>query len=201
MKKHQVERKMQLDPDAQVENRSSEAGFDGASVPSEVKEEETVTLAAVELDALQKELEESRKKSSEYFDGWQRERADFSNYKKRVDREQATLSQSISGELLKKYLIVSDDLERAFKNRPQGGDGAAWADGIELIYRKLQSILETEGVKRMDAEHEIFDPTRHEAISYEPHPEKSGGEIIEVLQPGYMLGDRVLRPALVRVAQ
>ncbi len=164
-------------------------------------QEEAAETSARQIGELQTALEEAQKKSSEYYEGWQRERADFSNYKKRVDREQTTLSQTINAEIVKKYLTISDDLERALKNRPAEGEGASWANGIELIYRKLQNILEYEGVKRMEAENEVFDPTRHEAISYEPHPEKSGGEIIEVLQPGYMIGDRIIRPALVRVAQ
>lgn len=164
-------------------------------------QDEVVQNTDGQIAELQTALEDAQKKSSEYYEGWQRERADFSNYKKRIDREQMTLSQTINAEIVKKYLTISDDLERALKNRPAEGEGAAWANGIDLIYRKLQNILEYEGVKRMDAENEVFDPTRHEAISYEPHPEKSGGQIIEVLQPGYMIGDRIIRPALVRVAQ
>ncbi len=87
------------------------------------------------------------------------------------------------------------------KNRPSGAEAEAWANGIELIVRKMQAILEAEGVKRIPAETEEFDPARHEAITYEESPEHENGEIIEVVQQGYTLGDRVLRPALVRVAR
>lgn len=164
-------------------------------------EEEMVQLSKSEYEAIGSELEESKRKNSEYFDGWARERADFANFKKRVEREQITQTQSITGNIIKKYLPVIDDMERAMKNRPADGDGAKWAEGIELIYRKLQNILDSEGVKRIEAEKEIFDPTRHEAITYEANPDHGSGEIIEVLQQGYMIGDRVIRPALVRVAQ
>lgn len=150
---------------------------------------------------LEQQLEKANAKANEYSDGWQRERADFSNYKKRVEREQAQLTQNLAGNILKKYLPVMDDLERALKARPAQGDGAAWAEGVELVYRKLEKVLEGEGLQRMQAENEFFDPTRHEAISNEDHPEVESGRIIEVVQPGYVIGDRVLRPALVRVAR
>jgi molecular chaperone GrpE len=85
--------------------------------------------------------------------------------------------------------------------RPTEGDAAAWADGIELVYRKLIGILESEGVKRIPAESEKFDPTRHEAITHEDSPDHESDDIIEVVRQGYTIADRVLRPALVRVAR
>jgi molecular chaperone GrpE len=168
---------------------------DAEPVTSEVE-----VLPAEDVDALRKETEESRAKCAEYFEGWQRERADFSNYRRRIERDQALTYQNLQGSIIKKFLPVLDDLYRALKNRPDTADGATWANGIELIYRKLQTILESEGIHRMPAEQELFDPTRHEAISMEPSPKHQSGEIIEVIQDGYLIGDRVLRPALVRVA-
>jgi molecular chaperone GrpE len=156
---------------------------------------------AADCAALQAKLDETEAKAKEYFDGWQRERADFSNYKRRVDRDQAALSQNIAGGVIRKYLLVLDDMDRAMKLRPTEGEVSAWADGIELIYRKLQNILEAEGIKRIPAESEAFDPMRHEAISFEESHEHASGEIIGVVQEGYTLGDRVLRPARVRVAR
>lgn len=166
------------------------------------KEAQQMAVVSIEeYEAMQKSLEEVENRAKEYFDGWQRERADFANYKRRVERDQATLSQNIAAEVIKKYLVVLDDLDRAMKMRPTEGEAAAWADGIELIYRKLQNILEAEGIKRIPAENEEFDPMRHEAISYEESPDHQSGQIIGVVQEGYMLGDRVLRPARVRVAR
>ena len=155
----------------------------------------------LEVEKLQQVLSDCQKKSDEYLDGWQRARAEFANYKKRVDRDQSQVYQTAAGNILKRYLEVLDDLERALKNRPQEGEGAAWSNGIELIYRKLQAILESEGVNTMDARGKAFDPTMHEAISSEESDEHESGQVIEVLQNGYLLGDRVLRPALVRVAR
>ena len=165
---------------------------------SEVDRSQTLE---VKLEQMEKELEQTQKQSSEYFDGWQRERADFSNYKKRIERDQTTLSQTISAKIIKRYLVILDDLERALKHRPIDGTGAEWAEGIELIYRKLSNILETEGIQRIPAETEEFDPNRHEAISYEPSPDHQSNQIIEVIEQGYMHGDRVIRPARVRVAR
>ncbi len=173
----------------------------GSGSSEGLEEINMVSIPATEYADLQSELQTTQKQANEYFDGWQRERADFSNYRKRIEREQGQLSQSLNGSIIKKYLVILDDLERAMKTRPVQGDGAAWADGIELIYRKLQKILEGEGVQRMPAESEMFDPIRHEAITHEDSPDHQSGQIIEVVQQGYTLGDRVLRPALVRVAR
>ncbi len=156
---------------------------------------------AKEFSELTEELQQAQGKAKEFFEGWQRERADFANYKRRIERDQQALAQNIKGDVIKKYLTVLDDLERAMKTRPTEGPAEAWANGIELILRKLQGILEAEGVRRIPAETEEFNPTRHEAITYEESPDHKSGEIIEVVQQGYTLGDRVLRPALVRVAR
>ena len=147
------------------------------------------------------ELEEWQLKANEYLDGWQRSRADFANYKKRVERDQAQVSQKATANVVKHFLEVMDDLELALKNRPQDGEGAAWADGVELVYRKFSSILETEGVSLIEADEQYFDPTLHEAITNEDNPDYESGQIIEVLKRGYFIGDRVLRPATVRVAR
>jgi len=164
-------------------------------------EVEAEIVLAEDLRDVQKELEESRGKANEYLEGWQRALADFSNYKKRVDRDQAQVYQNAAGTIIKRFIEVLDDIDRALKNRPLEGEGAVWASGIELIYRKLISILENEGVKAMDLQGQVFDPNLHEAITLEESADHESGQIIEVLQQGYMLGDRVLRPALVRVAK
>ena len=158
-------------------------------------------VAGAEIEALQQQLEETQAKAAEYLDGWQRARAEFANYRKRVDREQAQAYQNAAGAIIKRYIEVLDDLERALKNRPQRGEGAEWAEGIELIYRKLLNILESEGVTAMDVDGAMFDPNLHEAISSEESPGHESGQVIDVIKRGYMLGDKVLRPALVRVAR
>lgn len=150
---------------------------------------------------LVQDLEKARQKAEENFDGWQRERADFMNYRKRIERDQSLMSTNVKGEIIKKYLVIMDDLDRALKSRPAENEVAKWSEGVELIYRKLQNILEAEGVSRFPTGDEAFDPNCHEAISHEDNPDHASGEIIEVVQYGYKIGDRILRPALVRVAR
>ena len=143
-------------------------------------------------------LEEEQARSAENLDGWQRAQAEFINYKKRVDRDRELEYHSMKGDVIKKLLPVLDDLERALANRPEED---TWSGGVELIARKFHAILEGEGVKRIEAQGQPFDPNFHEAISNEPSDEVDSGLVIEVVQNGYMLGDRVIRPAVVRVAQ
>ena len=151
-----------------------------------------------ELESLQKRLEEAEAKAAENLDGWQRAVAEFQNYKKRIDRDRQSDKAIMKGDLIKRVLPVLDDLQRALQNRPADD---AWASGIDLIQRKLQAILEAEGIKRIEAEGTMFDPNFHEAISYEPADGFESGCVIAVTQNGYMLGDYVLRPAMVRVAR
>ncbi len=156
---------------------------------------------ASQIESLKTELEAFEAKADEYLEGWQRARADFANYKKRINRERQRIRQDAIGEVTKRYLPVLDDLERALKNRPEQGEGAEWAEGIELVYRKMLSILESDGIVPMEAEGDTFNPNLHEAIDQAESEEHQSDEIIEVIQKGYMIDDRVLRPAMVRVAK
>jgi molecular chaperone GrpE len=167
----------------------------------ETSQEPLVGLTITEYNEMQDKITQSEQKGKEFFEGWQRERADFLNYRKRIERENAQLHQNLTGQILKKYLVIVDDLDRALKARPSQGEGAEWADGIELVYRKLSMILDGEGVKIIPADGAMFDPSLHEAISNEDSPDHESGQVIEVLQKGYTINERVLRPALVRVAR
>lgn len=151
-----------------------------------------------DVDALRRQLEEAESKLAESVEGWQRAQADFQNYRKRIERDNEMMYATMKSDIVKKVLPVLDDLERALQNRPADD---AWGGGIELIARKFQNILDVEGVKRIEATGAEFDPKFHEAISHEPNDEVESHHVIEVVQNGYMLGERVIRPALVRVAQ
>ena len=153
---------------------------------------------SAEIEALKRQLEDNETKLAESVAGWQRSLADFQNYKKRVERDNELMYASMKGDIIKKVLPALDDLERALQNRPADD---AWANGIELIARKLQNMLGAEGLKRIEAEGVEFNPAFHEAISHEPDEKVASGHVIAVVQNGYMLGERVIRPALVRVAQ
>lgn len=171
------------------------------TVEEQLTGEDIAPEETVEEEDLQTKLNELEKKANEYLDGWQRARAEFANYKKRVEREQAQTYQLASSAVLKKFLDVVDDLERALKNCPPEIANAEWTQGIELIYRKILSIMEAEGVTKIEAEGQQFDPNLHEAISNEEAEGYTEGQIIEVVKQGYLVGDRVLRPAMVRVAR
>jgi molecular chaperone GrpE len=178
-----------------------DADMNNAETIAQSTQEETTEKnmqLAAEMESLARQLKEAEAKAAEYKDGWARAQADFQNYKKRLERDNELTYISMKGDIVKKILPVLDDLERALQNRPEGN---SWANGIELIARKLQNVLESEGIKRIEAEGTEFDPNFHEAISHEPADGVKSGFVIAVVQNGYMLGERVIRPAMVRVAQ
>jgi molecular chaperone GrpE len=154
-----------------------------------------------EVERLREELSEAEAEAEEYLDGWRRAQAEFSNYKKRQRAEQAKLRELANANLLRKLLPVLDDFDRALATMPEGIRHLSWSDGLFMVEQKLEGILETEGVERIDTEGKRFDPNVHEAVTHEVMPGYEEGEIIGEVQKGYILGDRVLRPALVRVAK
>jgi molecular chaperone GrpE len=159
-----------------------------------------VAEEASEPLTLEDQLVQAQAEAEEYLDGWQRARAELANYKKRVERERSEMHNTSRFHIVARFLDILDDLQRALENAPESLDGDEWFQGLTLIQRKLGGLLETEGVAEMDPAGQMFDPMLHEAISQEPSDEHEEGEIIEVLQKGYMLGERVVRPARVRVA-
>lgn len=172
-----------------------------AEMPECEPSEFTDAKEEIDVEALRADLEKSLCQAQENLEGWQRERADFQNFRKRIERDQEVSKQMITANVIKRFLPVLDDMDRAMKNRPTGEEAAAWTNGIELIQRKLQTILDSEQVVAIEAEGQFFDPQFHEAISHEESDDLESGKIIEVIQKGYMIGDRVIRPALVRVAR
>jgi molecular chaperone GrpE len=169
---------------------------EGQSEPQDKAVTQSVSLEEVQLLASQ--LAQAEAQAAEYLEGWQRAQAEFANYKRRLERDNASFREIARGDVIKRFLPVVDDLERALANRPS--DEHAWVGGIELVYRKLLGILESEGLKRIEAEGKAFDPNLHEAISQEHNEDFESGQVISVVQQGYILGDRVIRHAHVRVA-
>ena len=187
------------------ENPHMEPGNEGHQDENPGEKEGTmVALTYDEYDALEKEIEVLQAQVEEKQDGWLRTRADFDNYKKRVQRDAARSYQDAVVNIIKPYLVIGDDLELALKNRPEAHKADAWIDGIELIYQKLLTLIKNQGVERMETNPgDIFNPNIHEAITQEEHLNYSEGQIIDVIQPGYRLvdSDRIIRPAMVRVAR
>ena len=154
-----------------------------------------------EEDSLEEQVKRLHAEAEEYLDGWQRARAEFANFKKRTQRENEHARERIAGEIITHFLGVNDDIERALSRAPETDDFQEWILGIELIHQKLQALFDAEGVELIDAEGERFDPNFHEAVSFEESDDHEEGLIIDITQPGYKIGERVLRPAMVRVAK
>ncbi len=176
----------------QLEENQAEAVATSSDTSSEMEQ------LSAEVESLKKDLAQAESKASEYKDNWLRSQAEFQNFRKRLDRDHEMMHNSMKGDIVKKVLPVLDDLERALENRPAEN---AWANGIELVAHKFENILESEGIQKIEALGKEFDPNFHEAISHEPADGAQSGHVIGVVRNGYMLGDRVIRPALVRVAQ
>jgi molecular chaperone GrpE len=152
-----------------------------------------------DIESLTVELEQAEAKAEEYLESLKRERASFQNYKKRVEQERTEQQRAVTGSVLFKLLPVLDDFHRAITAVPQD-QRDEWYQGVALIQRKLEQFLATENVTEIEALGQVFDPNYHEAVGVDPEADAESGTITEVLQRGYKLGDRVLRPALVRVA-
>ena len=170
----------------------AEERVDAVATPSRIE-------LAERVEALERELAETKAKSEEHLYNWQRSAADFSNYKRRTDDERATLTQFSNAVLIGKLLSVLDDFDRALENVPAEAHDA-WIEGIKLVERKLRSTLESEGVTPIDAIGHPFDPNLHEAVAHEETADVPDNHVIGEVQRGYRLHDRVIRPSLVRVA-
>ena len=148
-------------------------------------------------------VEELTRERDEYLAALQRERAEFVNFRRRTaDEREAMLGLAAEG-LIRKVLALADDFDLAVEHRPdEGGAESGWVEGIVAIDRKLRQLLESEGVTAIEAGPGTrFDPREHEAVANVPNTGRPGGEIVDELRRGYRLRDRVLRPALVAVAE
>jgi molecular chaperone GrpE len=152
-----------------------------------------------QVQKLEAELEAARAQADEHLRALQRTAADFSNYRRRTEEERTAVTQLSNALLIGKLLAVLDDFDRALASVPEGTD-EAWLDGIRLVERKLRAVLEGEGVTPIEAVGEPFDPNLHEAVVHEDTTEYPDNTVIDEVQRGYRLHDRILRPALVRVA-
>ena len=154
------------------------------------------TAAATEVDP--SELQRQR---DEYYDRLLRKTAEFDNYRKRTERDRQTLTEAAAASIITELLPLVDDLERALKAEA-GTEGAeAYRRGVELIHKQLSEILRKRGVRAIDAVGADFDPHYHQAVVHEPAEGRREGEVIEEFRRGYMLGDRLLRPSMVKVAK
>ena len=170
-----------------------EKKVDGETAVSESEEEQPPTL--------EEQLAAAQAEAARNLDGWMRTQAEFSNARKRLEKQRAETYQNATADVAVKLLPVLDDFERALDAIPAEIVGNSWLEGIQLVQRKLSGILEGMNVKRIEAVGQPFDPTYHEAIMQEPSDEYESGIVCKELQKGYQLGDRVIRPSIVYVAE
>jgi molecular chaperone GrpE len=166
---------------------------EGMSESSKTEEEKTPAA-----DDLAAQLRQEKEKASSYLASWQRAAADYQNYKRRVEQEREEVARRANAAFVINVLPILDDLERALQSVDSHLAGLTWVDGIRLIYRKFQAVLEMSGVTEIEADGADFDPALHEAVMF---GKGESGKVISVVQKGYKLGDRVIRPAMVVVGK
>lgn len=184
--------------DTTHDQRQAEPATDGPQPGSETwptpsngpdTREPAETTAAEQLRLLQDERDN-------LIDQLQRSRAEFINYRRRTDQERALVRNVVTRDVLAQFLPIVDDFRRALDAIPAEEREQGWEKGIELIASKLRGVLDRAGVKEIDALHQPFDPSVHEAVATEPG--SKGSHVVEVYQTGYKLGDELMRPAMVK---
>ncbi len=151
-----------------------------------------------DVEGLRTRLEEEKQRAGKHYESWQRSAADYQNYKRRMEEERREVARLASISLIINLLPLMDDIERALRNVDPKLAGLTWIDGIWMIYRKFEAVLQNAGVTEIEADAQQFDPAVHEAISEVDGEE---GKVVSVVQKGYKLGDRVIRPAMVVVGK
>ena len=171
-------------------------------IPDAVRrmDDEGAAHAAVDpAPALADELIELRKERDVLQDRLLRQAAEFDNYRKRIERDRKDTAEYAAIEFLQELLPVIDDFERALQVDAPGAE--SFRQGLEIIHRALMEMLRKRGVTTIDAVGTDFDPHVHQAVAYEDAPDRRDGEVIAEFRRGYRLGDRLVRPAMVKVAK
>ena len=175
-----------------------------AGGPEEVSENATGSgepdLPA-ELPDLPAELEEALREKDQFRSLAQRVTADLENYKRRAAEEREELRRFGQSQLILKLLGVSDDFQRAMDMVPEGAIAPGWREGLDLVQRGIDHLLESEGVTAIEAEGEPFEPSEHEAVAFQETTELEAGRVLSVIRPGYKKNGRVLRAAQVTVSK
>lgn len=172
---------------------AEEIGQDAAAAPAPAPADDGGGALGPE-----QQLAEERAKAERYLANWQRAQADFVNYRRRVEGEREEIGRFATASLVISLLPIMDDLERALASVDTRPAGLTWIDGIRLIHRKFQALMEAAGVREIAAKGQMFDPNVHEAVTYDEGEE---GRIVRELQRGYRLSDRVIRPSMVVVGK
>lgn len=185
-----------------LENESVAAKEAETTASDNGVEKEVETPPAAETPTLEQQLEQAQQEAAQNLDRWQRAMAELANFKRRQEDQQRLQRDMIKADVLQGVISALDDLDLAFQNVPAQLDGqlVGWVEGFRLVQRKLDRILDDQGVSMINTGG-AFDPNLHEAVSHEESPDHEEGHIIGELRKGYQIGNRVIRPALVRVAK
>ena len=187
-----------VEPVINNETTESKENVTGTEAQKESQEEEPLS----ELDQLKLQLAEAEAKKADLQDKYLRQAAEFDNYRKRTIKEKAELIKSAAEKLMVAELPVIDDMDRALENMEKGMDADACIEGFKLIVHKFKNILAQNGLEKIETDSQEFDTDFHEAIALIPSPaEELKGKILDCVQPGYKLGDKVIRHAKVAVGQ
>ncbi|OWA36650.1 nucleotide exchange factor GrpE [Saccharibacillus sp. O16] len=152
------------------------------------------------VDELKARIEALTAQSEDYVQRLARSQADFDNFRKRTVREKEELGKYASSKLIAELIPVIDNFSRALDTRPQGEASESFVKGVEMIYRQFDSVLQAEGLTTMETVGQPFNPEFHQAVMQVESDEHEEGIVVEELQKGYMLKDKVLRPAMVKVS-
>ena len=199
---HFEKNKKTIDMDPKEKKEEKVTGQKPETAQQETSETENVAEENVLSEDLSEQLEEANRQAEDLKDKYLRLSAEFDNYRKRTMKEKAELIKSGGEKVIASILPVLDDLERALKTIETSDDVKAMKAGVELIYSKFLKVLAENGVEKIDTENQNFDTDYHEAIALVPSPsEDLKGKILECVQDGYKLHDKVIRHAKVVVGE
>ena len=186
---------MTVTSDEQLRDDAADASDEALDTAGMAAEAAGVAEAADDVLAV------ARAEAARNLDGWQRTQAEFANARKRFEKQRAEAYINANADLVAKLLPLLDDFERALAAVPAGDRDDPWLAGINLVYRKMIAVLEEMGVEPVPALGTPFDPNMHEALGQEPSDEYESGVVAREMRRGYRLGERVIRPSLVMVAE
>lgn len=154
-----------------------------------------------EMTLMREQMEEALREKDQFRTLAQRSQADLVNYRRRASEEIDETRRNAKSQIIFKLLTVADDFNRAMEMLPEDSVESSWLDGMEIVHRSLDNILETEGVSKIESEGKPFDPWEHEAVFYEEAEGTEEGTVVRVIRDGYKIKDKVLRAAQVSVAK
>jgi molecular chaperone GrpE len=181
------------------EDQRFERGDEATGAEAEIEQE--IEEADHDIEQIESDLEKARREAGGYLDSLQRLKAEFDNFRKRVQKERTEFLKLAAQGVIGDLLPVMDNFERALAHEIHGDQVEKFKDGLQLVYSQMLDVLAKEGLSALEPVGEPFDPTRHEALMQVESEEYSEGVIVKVLEKGYVLNDRVIRPAKVMVSK